>query len=199
MSPIPVDSPELVKKLQDGEREAWNGIARHWECLVLAVIRFNGRGSLQPADIEDAFQNTFLRAYKNCNRIDANTYGVVLPWLLKIARGCAIDLVRRKRPVAGLAADDVLSGNSPQAAAVDANHGPDQIAMSDELVEVIGRCMDELPAGDCDILRRRENNECPLSQTAEEMGVSPAAAKSQLGRARKRLRELLDAVGVFLS
>jgi RNA polymerase sigma-70 factor (ECF subfamily) len=84
------DERTLIHRLQSRDPEAmaelYDRYGRLAYALVLRIVR-------DGAIAEDLVQETFLRVWINVQRIDGER-GALGPWLLAIARNCAIDYLR---------------------------------------------------------------------------------------------------------
>lgn len=99
-------------------------------------------------------------------------------WLFQVARNVLIDDVRRQRPTEAL--DTELA--APVAA---------EVSPVDALADCIERTLPQLDAGDQDVLRRCDLEGWRQQDYADRNGLTLAATKARLRRARMRLRELL--------
>lgn len=128
-------------------------------------------------EAEDAVQDAFLRAI---TRIGSLREERALPgWLLTLARRAAIDRIRRLRFVAQVAED------APDTEPLDRREGLPSDAM--EVAEAFAR----LPSWAQRTLDRKASG-WTVEQIAAEEGISIAAVKTRLSRARARLRQVLS-------
>jgi RNA polymerase sigma-70 factor (ECF subfamily) len=145
------------------------------------------------ADAEDVVQEALLRAYRAIDRFDGR---YPRAWLLTIVRNAQINRVRRRRPellrdpdvTMALVADTGDGGRSPEELVVDegfdsrveAAYGdlPEKFRRVVELVDLEGRSYQE---------------------AADILGVPTGTVMSRLHRARRRMRNALEAAGVGLS
>jgi RNA polymerase sigma-70 factor, ECF subfamily len=141
-------------------------------------------------DADDLTQETFLRAYRALSRFDpGRPFGT---WLYTIATNVSLNALRtrgrRLRPVSLDARDDDgPPSNEPRSALPDgreAAHRAEQQAM-------IAAAVDQLDAKSAALVRLYYQEEIPLREAGEIMGLSESAAKVALHRARKRLRLIL--------
>jgi RNA polymerase sigma-70 factor, ECF subfamily len=79
----------LLIEARDGDRDAFAGAVR---LAAPAVERFV-RAAVDPADLDDVVQDTFVRAWGSLHRFRVESTGMT--WLLAIARRAAADAVRR--------------------------------------------------------------------------------------------------------
>ncbi len=129
--------------------------------------------------VDDVLQDTFLKALRAgrdfCRLDDPRA------WLYRVARNTLTDRLRtahRHDPLDGLA-DELAQPEAEPAAAVDA------------LAGCLERVLGELAADDALILRACDLDGMTQREFAERHGLSLAAAKSRLLRARRRARDRL--------
>jgi len=70
--------------------------------------------------------------------------------------------------------------------------GPSQILRKKEQAEQVRNIISKMPETDREILLLRYTEELTNQQAAEVLGIEPAAARKRLGRAMRRLVEMLD-------
>jgi RNA polymerase sigma factor (sigma-70 family) len=179
---VPRDSSDeqLVALVRAGSDAAFGAIDERYrrQLLVFARRMLGGRG-----DAEDVLQDVYVRAH---SALIASDRPMRLgPWLYRIARNRCLDELRRRH---ALPLD-----RTPAAAAVLA-HAP--LTMADtaavaECAGVVSRMLtdiERLPERQRTALLLRELQGCSYTELAHMLGVSVAAVKSLLLRARSELR-----------
>ena len=129
-------------------------------------------------DAEDVMQDLFLKALRQGDRFCQ--VGDARAWLFQTARNALIDRFRLKRDMVELA-EDVAGLPEPAAETIDS------------LSACLPRVLAELDASDGDVLLRCDLEGMAQNTYATQTGLSLAAVKSRLRRARQRLREQLIA------
>ncbi len=169
---------ELLRRSAAGDSGAFEAfVALH----QAAVFRFLRASTADAADAEDALQETFVAAWRS----SANYRGDAPPraWILGIARNAARHARRRR---AGEPADFV----SLDDLGLDAGWGaedPEQALSATLRREALQAALARLPASDREILVLRELEELDGASVAAMLGLTVAAMKSRLHRARLRL------------
>jgi RNA polymerase sigma-70 factor (ECF subfamily) len=135
-------------------------------------------------EAEDAAQETFLRAFSRLEQYDPNHK--FSTWLFSIANHYCIDRLR-KRKVVQVSIDDNpvlenLEGSDP---------APEGSALTGEQRIEVQRLMAQLEPEYRTPLALRYWEEFSYEEIAEAMGLTVAAVKSRLFRARQRMGELL--------
>ena len=130
-------------------------------------------------DTEDAVQETFMRVL----RYGAKLKEVREPktWLARIAWRVAVDR-RKKLPEVAIDSEESVELVSAAVAA-------DETVLSTEAVEILQKLMSGLPAGLRDPLTLSTVDEMSTAEVGEVLGLTEAAVRSRLFRAREILRE----------
>ena len=136
------------------------------------------------ASAEDAAQETFLRAYNNIKRYDAQR--PFSTWLLSIAAHYCIDQIRRRR-FTTLSLDD-----TPQLDPPDFNPGPESsLVISEEQKHVQGLLARLNPQDRATIIMRYWYA-FSYEEIGDALSMTVSAVKSRLHRARIELAQLWD-------
>ncbi len=159
---------DLVSRAKSGDDRAFEELMKTHSRAVLGVcIRLLGTGG----EAEEAAQDVFLRFYKSLRQFDEAR--AVEPWLYRIAWNVCRDRLRRRRFQV-----ELTEGVSTVGA-----RGDLQLAIR-ELREAI----DRLPDRERAALLMREIEGFDTEEVAERMGSSAVTVRSQISRARERLR-----------
>ena len=174
--PADVDA-EIVDGLVAGDPESFVHAMRRYNARLFRVTRavlFND------ADAEDAVQETWLRAFRGIGRFERRS--TFATWIFRIALYEAWARARRRRrsiePVGEL--DPPGAGDDPESA-----------AFGGEVRRHLARCVDGLPARYRIVFVLREVDGSTTEETARTLGISAAAVKVRLHRARAMLRRRL--------
>jgi RNA polymerase sigma-70 factor (ECF subfamily) len=170
----------LVASAQRGDRAAFDDLVRAtYADIYTLAYRLTGHEE----DAKDVVQDAYLRAYRGLKRFrgDAN----FTTWLYRITANCsATHLGRRNRNIhQGLGEVEMTD--------VRAEVDPEARADSAVLGEQLRRALAGLPPRLRSVIVLRDVYDLPHSAIATELGISEAAAKVRLHRARLRLREQL--------
>ena len=164
---------ELIKAALDGQKETFAELVRRYERPVRAIA-ISILGDHHSA--QDAVQDTFVAGYQNLSMLRNRTsFG---PWLMTIARRCALDWANR-RPRA----------NPPEMSAAAAIENPD--GRLDEENEALLAAVVELPEAERQVVMLRYFAGHSVNQVAEALERSVGTVTKQLSRAHKRLRKIL--------
>jgi RNA polymerase sigma-70 factor, ECF subfamily len=149
-----------------------------YERYAKDVHRFVLYLSCNPTLAEDITSESFVRLWTSEEPIRTAT---VKAYLFAIARNLYIDSVRMESKRAEMNPD-----------LADTEAGPDQQAfLQAELREVLG-ILQTLPEADRAALLMRAQQELPYEEIARALGISLAAAKVKVHRARLKLAEMRE-------
>ena len=144
-----------------------------------AVVRFLAVFAGGSVDAEDLAQEAFVRLGRPGADVPADR---VRFWLIRVARNLALNELRRRRPAASLdAAGEVR----------DPANDPETALLSRDALKTCAAALQSLPEQWRSMLLLRELEEMSYAEIAAMLGVSAAKVKSDLFRARMRMRELL--------
>lgn len=126
------------------------------------------------SDAADAISESIYRAYKNLDTLN-NIYSFK-PWLLRIVRNCAVELVRSNKKL--LSIDDFEIEES---------------SSENEIVTALTlrKAVDQLKQPYREVVVLFYFEDLSIAQISKITGTSVVTAKQQLSRARKMLREML--------
>lgn len=187
----------LVIRAAQGDRAAFAALVRRHQ---RGLFGFLGRMGIGQAQAQDLAQESFLRVWRHLGEFDPRR-AAFSTWLYTIARRLALNWLDRAEqtlvvPSAGGESDE--PGLADGAAAADARAGgwgDDPLQQLEQQRERawLQAGMRRLPLADRSLLALAYVHDMSLAQIARIEGVSEAAAKARLHRARGRLREILVA------
>jgi RNA polymerase sigma factor (sigma-70 family) len=172
-----------------GDRDAYGRMVAASQNTVTAVALAITR---DVPTSEDIAQEAFLSAWQNLRRL--KTADSFLPWLRQITRNLARDHLRggKRRPLDGEAAELAI------AHAADPSASPMQQLIDDEREAAAADLISELPADSREVLLLYYREGQSSQQVATLLGMSDAAVRKRLSRARQSVREgLLQRFGEF--
>jgi RNA polymerase sigma-70 factor, ECF subfamily len=172
--PHPSDDRELLARARGGDLDAFADFIRRHEARVRSVV---SRLLDDPRDAEEATQDVFVQAWRSAGRFRGEA--AVSTWLYRIAVNEALMRTRRKRP-ATVELEETIAATDPSAADL-------------ELRAVLLRGLRELPPDYRVPLVLRDIGGLTNDEVAAVLGLSLAAAKSRIHRARMAIRAALEA------
>jgi len=172
------DEEGLVRRAQEGDREAWAGL---YEANFERIYRFLAARSEGRMEAEDLTEQVFLKAYQSLGGFNWRGVGFT-PWLFRIARNAAIDAQRRKG-----SEQKFLSDPPPPPTEKD----PQAMIEEKELMEVVLSHLPRLTASQQEVIRLRFAAELSIQEVAQVLGKSPGAIKALQHAAIETLRQRL--------
>jgi RNA polymerase sigma factor (sigma-70 family) len=136
----------------------------------------------------DITQDTFIKAYRKLDTLTDATS--TRAWLYRIATNTAIDDMRRRRMVTPMGDDQPAFANRP-----DQRPGPEAQVMAATLDERVQRALLRLRPNHRQCLLLSDLEDMSAQQIGEVMGLSYAAVRTLLCRARGEMRRALAAEG----
>ncbi|MGD2073588.1 MAG: RNA polymerase sigma factor RpoE [Gammaproteobacteria bacterium] len=183
---------ELVERVQNGEKGAFDILVRRYEHKLVNVI---SRYVRDPVEVLDVVQETFIKAYRALPNFRGES--AFYTWLYRIAINTAKNhLVAASRRPPG---DDI---DAQEAEQFEVDSGlkeyatPERMALRSELVTTIQSAIDELPEELRTAIVLRELDGLSYEEIAAAMDCPIGTVRSRIFRARdaidRRIRPLLD-------
>lgn len=177
-----------LEALKAGDRAEFSRLVDIYSgSLYRLALRILG----DPQDAEDVLQETFLKAYRSLPSFEGRAN--ISTWLYRIATNEALMLIRRRRPELLLMDEeeekqDAVSPNL----IVDWGALPERELLSNEVKQFLDQAVQQLSPNLRMVFLLRDVAGLSIQDTAQELGISEAAVKTRLLRARLRLREELS-------
>jgi RNA polymerase sigma-70 factor (ECF subfamily) len=177
---------DLVAAAKSGDHPAFVELwTRH------SKIAFNmvNRITRNQDDAEDVVQDAWMKAYVHLNTFDDRSK--FSTWLTRIAINSALMILRRKRarPETSMEITDGETWQHWQIA--DQTKNIEELYARHERVERLRRAIRRLQPRLRSVVEIHQSNDRSIKEIAELAGISVAATKSRLLRARKILRKAL--------
>ncbi len=176
-----VDLGAVVEAARRGDREALDDLVRlTYSATYTLAYRLTGNED----DARDVVQDAYLRAWKGLRRFRGDAQFTT--WLYRITANCSANLLAKRARTR----TEPLVDDAP-VVDVQPDHDPEgRVAGEDDRTRVAGALAD-LPWRLRQVIVLRDIYDLSHRSIATELGISEAAAKVRLHRARRRLREAL--------
>ncbi|MCU1430120.1 MAG: polymerase, sigma-24 subunit, RpoE [Actinomycetia bacterium] len=176
-----MDQAELIAAAQDGDREAFDELVRQTfvDTFTLAC-RLTGNEE----DARDVVQDAYLRAWRAIGKFRGEAQ--FSTWMYRITANASATHMRKRQRHRTESLDDVL-----EPADLRNEHQPSAAFESADTLDRVAGAIDELPPKLRQVVLLKDVYDLPHEAIAEELGISVAAAKVRLHRARRRLRDAL--------
>lgn len=183
--PVPWGDPAVTRRASDLREAEFDRIFEEYSAPIYNyVLRMVG----DPDRAADITQDTFIKAYRKLETVtDA---AATRSWLYRIATNTAIDDMRRRKMLIRMGDEQPQFANRP-----DHRPGPEAEVMAATLDERVQRALLTLRANHRQCLLLSDLEDMSAQQIGEVMGLSYAAVRTLLCRARAEMRRALAAEG----
>ncbi len=178
---------QLVTRSQAGDQEAFAElIQRHRPgCLKMALSILRA-----PQDAEDEVQNALWKAYEHIGQFQQDSK--FSTWLTRIVVNQCLMRLRQARRARFFYIDESVGDDALTSELPDEQPTPEAVVAETELGEVLRHEVSRIPPLLRKVFLLRDMQELPMPEVAQKLGISVAAAKSRLLRARAELRARLE-------
>ena len=187
-----LDDMSILKRIEKGELDAYEGIMRHHNQRLYRIAR-----SIVTDDAEamDVVQETFITAFERLHELREPA---ALPaWLARITRNSALMRLRKSQRLKFMDEpdfDNVLNLSSARQP-----EQPDAKLANKQLSRLLEKFIDELPDAFRTVFMMRAIEQCSVATTAELLDIAPNTVKTRYHRARlllqKQMMDCLEARG----
>jgi RNA polymerase sigma-70 factor (ECF subfamily) len=180
--------PENVRLAQQGDAEAFEIIYQQHGGRVYALCL---RMLRDPVEAEDLVQEVFMLVFRKIHTFRGDS--AFSTWLHRLTTNLVLMRLRRKKPMC-VSLDEIMGSEERDAKPHQEIGGPDPrlSGLADRIN--LQSAIDQLPQGYREIFILYDVQGYEHSEIAKILGRSIGNSKSQLHKARKRLRELLQRV-----
>lgn len=184
----PHSEQELVRAAQAGDTAAFDRLVRRYQDTL---YRLMVRACHHPQDAEEVASEAFVRAYERLRQFEGRSS--FISWLGRIATNLCFRR-RERAELPAISLDELEREEEGRPARVPAGPAPtpEQEAIQAEMRRMIRRAVADLPEPEQSVLRMRDIDGLSTAETSARTGLTEAAVKARLHRARARLRARLD-------
>jgi RNA polymerase sigma-70 factor (ECF subfamily) len=177
----------LVAAAQGGAHHAYVELClRHREMVFRTVQRITRNRE----DSEDVLQESWMRGFVNIRKFDGRS--AFSTWLTRIAINAALMLLRKRRGIHEQSLDDHLEPDHPRIREIqEPSENPEARLLVREEQLLVRRAIRRLPPRLRLVVELRQAQEGSIQEIAVVAGISVAATKSRLLRAKLALRRPL--------
>jgi len=183
-----LEDPELVVLAQGGDNEAFAElIERHRNTcrrLALSILK-------NAEDAEDEVQNALWKAFEHIGQFQQDAK--FSTWLSRIVVNQCLMRLRKDKRARTVSIDEPVSAeDNLRLDLPDMNPSPEDALGRTELGAVLQTEIRRIPPLLREVILLRDVEERPMEEISEKLGISVAAAKSRLLRARLELRSRMQ-------
>ena len=179
---------EIIQRAREGDPTAFECLYQsHCKRVYAVCLRMVGN----TADAEDLTQEAFLLLFRKLHTFRGES--AFSTWLHRLVVNTVLMHLRRKSlPAVSIEEGSARDGETvPSSVDIPAS----DLSLEGSIDRInLGRCIAELPAGSRAVFVMHDIQGYQHNEIAEMLGRSEGVSKSQLHRARKRLRELLHEI-----
>ena len=171
-------------------QQALNGDPGAFECLMLRyerqVVRLAMRFLGTTEDAQDAAQEVFFRAYKYLHRLDLQK--PIEPWLMRTTVNVCRNIGRKRQQRL-----NTFSGSETAAETATTEYcDPYSGVVEEEERQMLWKALNGLPEKERIAITLRDIEGLPTAEVAAILESSETTVRSQVSRARVRMKEAID-------
>jgi RNA polymerase sigma-70 factor (ECF subfamily) len=187
------NDPSLVRRAQSGDPSAFDRLVLKYRPRIVELAM---RYTRNPADAEDAAQETFIKAYRGLRHFRGDC--AFYTWLYRIASNCARNVLKERRR-------DFLKNTIDYAQFRDAAPHPtrlrelatpEELALTADIRGTVNSALDGLSEEHRRVITLREIDGLSYQEIAAAMSVPVGTVRSRVFRARdfidRKLRRVHD-------
>lgn len=167
-------------------------LARMVELYSEPIYRLGLKMLGSEQDAEDVLQETFMKALRSIREFEGRSS--ISTWLYRIAMNEIFLTLRKRKPIEEPLDGYDSDGEEPEKPReiIDWCCLPENELMTAEVRETMNQAIEKLSPALRSVFILRDMNHLSVKETAEALGISEAAVKTRLLRARLQLREELS-------
>ncbi len=178
---------DLVGLCQNGDQLAFEELMQRHRPgalkIALSIVR-------DTHDAEDEVQNAFWKAYEHINQFQRDSK--FSTWLTRIVVNQCLMRLRQSRRAKFAYIDDTQVGEEIMTLELrDRRCSPEEVVGQSQVAELLSLEIRRTPPLLRNVFLLRDVQQLPIQEVADYLGISVAAAKSRLLRARAELRSRL--------
>ena len=174
------DEVEVVRRCREGDEQAFAALVEQFKHLVYAIL---GRALLDRARLDDLAQEVFVRVYRGLPYFRGDSR--LSTWIYRIT----FNVVQQERQQPATLSLDDAAGRGARRTEPAAR---DRAFTDFELRERLDKAMSRLPAEWRFLIAGHYLRDVQYEELAKALNIPLGTVKTQIFRAKRRLRELLE-------
>jgi RNA polymerase sigma-70 factor (ECF subfamily) len=189
--PVSAAEGDLVDRAKAGDMDAFAELVRRYEHRIYRMAR---QITQNDEDAEDVLQESFLKAFEHLDSFQGQSK--FYTWVTRIAVNESLMKLRKRKSDRTVSLDENIETDEEPIVREIAvwDDTPESKYSQEELRQILDRAIESLKPIFRTVFILRDVEELSTEETAEVLGLSVAAVKSRLLRARLQLREKLTRV-----
>lgn len=188
-----VNDEELVKRVKSGDIDAFEDIIAKYEKRVFSLI-YNVLKNEN--EIEDVAQEVFVKVYKNIGKFQGNSS--LYTWIYRITTNLCFDYIKKRKEVIYVDEKLQLDDSEVEFQLPSDEKLQDELYEEKELKEKLQKAISKLPDKQQMMIILRDIKGLSYEEISEVLEMKLGTVKSQINRARLKLKEILEDDGTFL-
>lgn len=183
------NEPALLSAARHGNKEAFSVLVRQYQSNI---YRLAFKITQNHEDAEDSLQEALMKAYCNLKTFQGGSR--FYTWLVRITMNEALMKLRKRRSDRQLSLEDIVTSSTetPAPREIEDHHASPETQYAEvELHEALSEALKGVSPRLSNAFVLRNVEDFTVKETADRLGLSVAAVKSRLVRARGRLRQRL--------
>ncbi|MBZ0110870.1 MAG: sigma-70 family RNA polymerase sigma factor [Thermoanaerobaculia bacterium] len=177
-----MDDAHLVERCRLGDEFAWESLVRRHQNRVFAMALHYLRDR---EDARDAAQEVFIKIYQGFGSLDRDR--AFLPWMLRLARNCCIDRIRRRKvrtPDVAIPVDEFhdLASEGPS---------PEDDSLLKGRRALLYQALGRISPKYREMILLKEIQELEMQEVADILDLPMGTVKSRSNRARLELARVV--------
>ena len=173
-----LDLDTLLERCRRGDELAWEALVRRFQARVFGVALHYLRDR---DEARDAAQDAFIKVYRGLGSLEEGQ--AFVPWLLRLARNCAVDRLRRLR-----VRQPAVAVPAEQAAEVaDSAPSLEEALLGDARRALVYRALGALSETNREMILLKDIQQMKLEEIAGLLALPLGTVKSRTSRARVEL------------
>lgn len=181
--PDSVEIASLVQQTLNGDAAAFEGVILRYE---RRVVRLATKLLGATEDAQDAAQEVFLRAYKYLHRLDLQK--PMEPWLIRMTINVCRNIGRKRQRRWNTFCESETA--LPEAA--DKGGNPYSEVVEEQERQMLWKALNSLPEKERIAVTLRDLEGLSTSEVAAILQTSESTVRSQISRARVRMKDAID-------
>lgn len=193
---VTLSDESLWSAFRDGDDSAYTLLYFRYADRLYSYLRLLIGTSPERHNIEDFFQEIWIRVYREKLHFENRGEGSFMGWLFRIAHNYAMSLVRKPNRMTSFNEfdDDKFLYNY---ASTKAQETLSDDRSAEEILALLRSVVEGLPISHKEIYILSEFERMNMDQITEALGIAKTNAKVRLFRARKIIRQkMIEALGI---
>ncbi len=182
----------LIRAAQQGDSRAFDRLVHRYQAQVYRAMT---RACANPDLAADVLQEAMIRAFRALPQFRGDSSFAT--WLYRIARNLCVRKQQQMTAYPTISLDQPMGEGEDASALIGqmidfSAENPQQVVLDEELRQKVKEAVDKLPPNLREVLILRDMEDLSNQETAERTGLTVAAVKARLHRARALLRQQLE-------